>query len=326
VGRPFCLYRRVIHVQMGTKGGAMTDSTKGVLAMFIACCVWGLSPLYYAQLKHVPPVEVLSYRCMWSLIFFVLILLVQRRLYLVWQALRSGRNVLVILMAGLMISINWFLYIFAIANGQALESSLGYYIFPLVAVVLGRVVFAERLSRMQGAAVAMAAVAVLTLAVGLGVPPWIALILAGTFGMYGLIKKKLDVGPVVSVTGEVLLLSPLAIGWIYLRGTGGELGHAWDTQALLAFSGPLTATPLILFSYAARRARLSTLGLVQYVNPTLQFACAVFVFGEPFTPWHGIAFPLIWLALALYSLSVLRQDRAARKASVSADTSSTTVT
>lgn len=304
----------------------MTDSTKGVIAMVMACCVWGLSPLYYAELKHVPPLEVLSYRCMWSLIFFAVILLVQRRLHLVWDALRTGRNIFVILTAGLMISINWFLYIYAITNGQALESSLGYYIFPLVAVVLGRVVFAEQLSRLQGGAVLLAAVAVLVLAVGLGVPPWIALILATTFGMYGLIKKTLTLGPVVSVTAEVLLLAPLAIAWIAFKGTGGEAGHDWGTQALLAFSGPLTATPLIFFSYAARRARLSTIGLVQYLNPTLQFGCAVFVFGEPFTPWHAIAFPLIWTALAIYSIAVIRQDRAARKATVSSGTSSTTVT
>jgi len=304
----------------------MTDSTKGVLAMVLACCVWGLSPLYYAELSHVPPLEVLSYRCLWSLIFFAVILLVQRRLHLVWAALRSGRNLFVIATAGLMISINWFLYIYAITNGQALESSLGYYIFPLVAVALGRIVFAEQLSRLQGGAVVLAAIAVLVLAAGLGVPPWIALILATTFGLYGLIKKTLSIGPVVSVTAEVLLIAPLAIAWIFLRGTGGEAGHDIGTQALLALSGPLTATPLIFFSYAARRARLSTIGLVQYLNPTLQFGCAVFVFGEPFTSWHAIAFPLIWIALAIYSIAVIRQDRAARKATVSAGTSSTTVT
>lgn len=304
----------------------MSEGTKGLIAMCVCYTVWGLSPLYYAQLKHVPPLEVLSYRCLWSLVFFVVVLLLQRRLQLVFATLSKPRNLVIIAIAAVMISTNWFGFIFAVSTGQGLEASLGYYIFPLVAVLLGRVLLGERLSRTQTASVSLATVAVLLLAVGLGVPPYIGLTLAISFGIYGLIKKQLDVGPVVSVTAEVVLLSPLALLWIITSGTGGPEGHSFGTQVLMAISGPLTAMPLVLLSYAARRARMSTIGIVQYMNPTLQFLCAVLVFAEPFTTWHTIAFPMIWVALTLYSWSSLSQDRAARRLASSSGTSSTTVT
>lgn len=301
----------------------MNDPQKGAVAMVAACVVWGLSPLYYAQLKHVPTLEVLSYRCLWSLVFFAAILLVQGRLGLVRKALSRPRAVLVIFAAAVMISTNWFGFIFAVTYGYAVEASLGYYIFPLFAVILGRMVLGETLSRAQIIAVALATIAVLTLTIGLGRAPWIALLLAASFAAYGFIKKRLDLGPVVSVTAEVLLLSPFALVWIAVMGTGAGGGNDLWTHLLLMLSGPLTAGPLILFSYAARRVRLSTVGLIQYVNPTLQFVCATLVFAEPFTPWHGVAFPLIWVALALYSVSALGQERASRRVVSNAATSGT---
>lgn len=294
----------------------MSDAMKGVLAMVLACTIWGLSPLYYAMLKHIPPLEVLSYRSLWSLVFFSGVLILQGRFGLVFGALNSLRRYGLILAAALLISGNWFGFIFAISFGHAVEASLGYYIFPLVAVLLGRVLFQERLGRAQWIAVALATGAVTVLTLGLGVPPWIALWLAGTFGGYGVLKKRLDLGPVVSVTAEVLVLAPLALTWIALMGTGAGGGNPLGTHILLMFSGLLTGTPLILFAYAARRLRLSTVGLLQYLNPTLQFLCATLVFMEPFTVWHGIAFPLIWVGLAIYSVSSVRQDRAARRAAV----------
>jgi len=301
----------------------MTDPQKGAFAMVAACVVWGLSPLYYAQLRHVPPLEVLSYRCLWSLVFFAGVLALQGRLRLVAAALSSWRAVAVILSAAVMISTNWFGFIFAVTNGYAVEASLGYYIFPLLAVLLGRVFLAERLSRAQGVAVAIAVVAVLVLTVGLGRAPWIALLLAASFGGYGLVKKRLALGPVISVTAEVLLLAPLAAVWIALMGTHAGGGNALGTHLLLMLSGPLTATPLVLFAYAARRVRLSTVGVIQYVNPTLQFLCATLVFAEPFTQWHAIAFPLIWGALAIYTISAVGQERASRRVVSNAATSGT---
>lgn len=280
----------------------MTDNLRGILAMILACVIWGLSPLFYALIKHVPPLEVLGWRTLWSLVFFAVVLLVQRRLRELPRALAQPRQVVIIAVASVLIAANWFLFIFSIQAGRAVESSLGYYIFPLVAVILGRIFFAEALSRAQWVAVALAGVAVAVLTFGLGVAPWISLLLAGTFGAYGVIKKQLQLGPVVSVAAEVLVLMPVALAWLVVQ------GHWWDwtTMAILALSGPMTGGPLMLFSYAAKRARLSTVGLVQYLNPTLQFLVATQIFREPFTMWHAMAFPIIWGALAIYSLSALR--------------------
>jgi len=302
----------------------MRDDQKGVLAIVTACTVWGLSPLYYAQVTHVPPLEVLCYRGLWSLAFFTLILGVQGRLGEVVAAFKDPRQVLVILAGSIMIAANWFGFIYAISTGQGIEASLGYYIFPLVAVVIGMVVFGEVLRRAQWIAVGMAAVGVIVLTVGLGVAPWIALGLAGTFGIYGMIKKHLPLGPVVSVTAEVILLAPLAALWIAIMGTGVGSDNDPTTHAILALSGPITASPLILFSYALRRIRMSTVGLVQYLNPTLQFGCAALIMGEAVTRWHAIAFPIIWAALIVYTVSLWRQDRTASKPASRAGTSSTT--
>lgn len=294
----------------------MTDTQKGVFALLSACTIWGLSPLFYKALSGITPTEVLAHRTVWSLVFFAGVLALQSRLSDLWRAVASWVSLRVIVFAACMISVNWFLFIWAIQVGRATESSLGYYIFPLVAVVIGRLVFGEKLSRTQGIAVALACAAVLTLVVGLSIVPWVSLVLAVTFGFYGLVKKRLDVGPVASVTTEVLVLSPIAIAWlVYLHtGAGGAFGQDLLDSGLLIAAGPMTALPLILFSYGARRLAMATVGIVQYVNPTLQFLCAVVIFGEPFGSVHLIAFALIWIALALYSVSALRQDKARRRA------------
>lgn len=296
---------------------------KGIWAIIAACTIWGTSPLYYALLTDVPPLEVLSWRALWSLLFFAGFLGLQGRLGEVRAALARPSQAVLIFAAGSLIAANWFGFIFSIQNGYAVEASLGYYIFPLVAVLFGRLVFGEALSGAQWAAVALAGGAVVMLTLGLGAAPWIALGLAGTFGGYGVLKKRLNVGPVASVTAEVLLLAPFALGWLAWQ--GGAFDHAPQTLLLLALSGPITGTPLILFSYAARSARLSTVGLIQYLNPTLQFLCATLVLAQPFTRWHAMTFPVIWLALAIYSGAAIVQDRARRKPLVSAGTSSTTV-
>ncbi|MGO4915357.1 EamA family transporter RarD [Pseudogemmobacter sp. W21_MBD1_M6] len=314
----------------------MNEATKGILAMIAACTVWGLSALYYKMIAHVPPLEVLSHRTLWSLVFFGVVLAVQGRLGQIGAILRNGRTLGGVALAALMISGNWFLFIFSIQIGHAVEASLGYYIFPLVSVILGAVFLRESLNAFKWVAVALAGVAVTVLTLGLGVPPWISLAIALTFGFYGLIKKQVAAGPVVSVTTEVLLLAPLAgvwlwgvhtQGWTGIAGrTGAAFGSNWHDSLILMVSGPLTALPLILFSYASKRVTMATIGLAQYVNPTLQFLVATLAFHEPFTFWHGLAFPLIWAALALYSAETLRQDRVLRRAAVRAGTSGRTVT
>ncbi|MCD1624408.1 EamA family transporter RarD [Seohaeicola saemankumensis] len=305
----------------------MTEAGKGVAALVAACTVWGLSGLYYKLLAHIPPIEILAHRTLWSLVFFTLVLLAQGRLGQLRLALGSRRAAAMIGFAALMISVNWFVFILSIQIGKATEASLGYYLFPLVAVGIGRVIFGERLSRMQGVAVALAACAVILLTIGLGVAPWIAVILSLSFGLYSLVKKRLSTGPMVSVTAEVLLLAPVALGVLGVahHNGGGAFGADLADSLLLMFAGILTAGPLMLFSYASKRVRMGTVGLVQYINPTLQFVVAVAVFAEPFTGWQVASFVLIWIALALYSASSVSLERVARRARASSSTVSTTV-
>jgi chloramphenicol-sensitive protein RarD len=299
----------------------MGEAGKGVVALVVACTVWGLSPVYYVQVVHVPPLTVLAWRTLWSLAFFTLVLGARGQLGALRAAFAGRRAAATTVAAALLVSANWFGFILAVSTGRTVESSLGYFIFPLVAVALGRIVLGERLAALQWWAVALATLAVIVLTLGLGTAPWIALWLAVTFGLYGLVKARFALGPVVSVAAEVLLLAPLAL-LIVLR---SEIALDLRTHLLLALSGLLTGGPLALFAYAARRVRLSTLGLGQYVNPTLQFFVAVFWFAEPFTPWHAIAFLMIWLGLGLYSVSRIAQDRAARRSDSSAGTSATIV-
>ena len=215
----------------------------------------------------------------------------------------SKENRAKIFISALLIAINWFFFIFAIQSNNATEASLGYFIMPLVTVVWGLVLFQEKLSHAQWIAVLLAATAVLILTIGLAKAPWIALTLAFSFSYYAVLKKRLKISPMVSVTGEVLILMPLAaILIIYFhQGQGGSFGKDYYTSFLLALSGPLTAAPLILFTYGALRVALSTAGILQYLNPSLQFFCAAVLFLEPLSIWHFISFPIIWTALAIYS-------------------------
>ncbi|WP_372885870.1 EamA family transporter RarD [Shimia sp.] len=303
----------------------MSDTQKGILAMVMACTIWGFAALYWKLLAHLPPLEVLAHRSFWSAVTFVAVLAVQRRLSHVRAALGSPRDAVLIFCASLMISLNWFVFIWAVGSGQATEASLGYFLFPLVAVLAGRLLFAESLAPLQWLAVALAACAVTLLTLGLGVPPWIALVLAASFGAYGILKKRLDVGPVVSVTAEVLLIAPLALAVILTdTQSTGVLGNSGRDAALLLFAGVLTATPLILFSYAARRVSLSTVGVLQYLNPSLQFFCAVVLLGEPLGFWHAVSFPVIWVALIVYSYASWRREKSATRAASSVSTSPTT--
>jgi chloramphenicol-sensitive protein RarD len=299
----------------------MSEWGKGFWAIILVCVTWGLSPIYYRELAGVPVLEVLAHRTLWSLVFFVALLAWQGRLGEFWQA-ATGPHAPRVALAALLVSANWGLFIWSVQAGHVVQSSLGYYIFPLVTVALGLVVFGERLSPAQGLAVMIALAAVVILTIGLGVAPWISLGLAITMGLYGMVKKSLPLGPVLSVACEVALLAPLALGWLALQALGWlpqgwlhplAFGASARISGLLVFSGVITALPLVLFAYATRRIELTTVGLMFYLNPTLQFLCAVLIFGEPFTRWHMIAFAMIWGALALYSGASLRQSRPPRR-------------
>ncbi len=298
----------------------MKTPSLGIVSILAASIIWGLSGLFYKALAHVPPMEVLAHRTLWSLLFFGVILAFRGRFGAVFAALKSARTVAYLAIAAVMISLNWGGYITSIQFNYALEASLGYYFFPLMVVLLAALLLGERFSTGQGLALVLMGLAVATLTFGLGAPPWIALFLASTFGIYALIKKQVNAGPMVSVFIEVLLLSPLAAVWLF-----GAHSYGWSTVArpsgwfganmqdtvLLILTGPMTAGPLILFSYAAQKVRLSTVGLTQYLNPTLQFGVAALIFSEPVTRWHAIALPLIWAALALYYIETKRREASA---------------
>ncbi|MDC3020933.1 EamA family transporter RarD [Paracoccaceae bacterium] len=283
----------------------MTEHLKGAIAMIAACTIWGLSAIYYKQLSETPPVEVLCHRTIWSVVAFTLFLRLQNRLEELKIVFRDRKLVQTLFWAAAMISTNWFFFIWSVHNDRATEASFGYYIFPLVAVVFGLFFFNERLSLMKWVSVVLATIAVLILAISQNILPFIALVLSITFGIYGMLKKQMSLGPVLSVTSEVILLLPLAIILLlywHLDGTG-SFGTNITTTSLLIFSGPMTAVPLMLFSYAARRVQMTSLGIIQYLNPSLQFFVAIFIFLEPFGLWHAMAFGLIWLALFIYSFA-----------------------
>ncbi|MCL4188204.1 MAG: EamA family transporter RarD [Rhodobacteraceae bacterium] len=309
----------------------MSERARGFAALLAAGTIWGFAPLFFRMLNHVPPVELLAHRTVWALALFGVFALLRGRVAAV-AGLLAGPGLARVLAAGVLLAVNWLLYILAVQWGEVRQSSLGYYIYPLVSVALGVAVLGERLDRRQGAAVALAALAVGLLSWQAGEVPWIALALAATFGAYGLIKKTLAAGALVSVTAESLWLAPFALLWLAAvhagppggAGTGGQFGQDAATSLLLALSGVVTAAPLMLFTYAARRLSMAAVGLTQYLNPTLQFLVAVLILDEPFGPVQGAAFALIWAALALYSAAALDAGRAARSAAASASTSGTT--
>lgn len=305
----------------------MSETKKGVIALVLCYTIWGLSTIFYRALSDVPSIEVLAHRTFWSCIIFSGYIIANGRLndLLALLAPRSGWGGLYkVGLAALFVSTNWFLFIDTIATGRALEAALGYYILPLVSIVLGFFWFGERLRGLQYLSIAMVALAVTVLAVGLGTPPWRGVSLALLFAIYGAIKKGFDAGPILSVTAEVVLLVPFALIWILgaefadwgsdATHTAGMLSRSWQTAVMAVGAGLLTGIPLILFAYATRRVTLISVGLGQYYQSTIQLLIAVFLFGEVFTSWHMIAMPIIWVALAIYLFHAWRTERQARRA------------
>lgn len=274
------------------------------LAAYLA---WGLLPLYFRALHGVPPLEILAHRIAWSVLLLAGLTTWLRRWPEVARPLASRGGRLTLVATTLLISLNWGTYIWAVHAGRVLEASLGYFINPLVNVLLGVVFLGERLSRRQQVAVGLAGVGVLVLVVSAGALPWVAFVLALSFGVYGLLRKRARIDAVAGLFSETALLAPAAVaGLLWLGWAGrGHLGASPGLSALLVAAGVITALPLIWFALGVQRLRLSTIGLLQYLAPTLQFSLAVFVFGEPFTAAHGVAFACIWASLALYSADVL---------------------
>jgi len=276
-------------------------------ALVAACTIWGLAPIVYRTLAHVPASEVLTHRTLWALVMFAGWLGAQRRLGEVRQLL-AGREWPWVVTAAALVGVNWFAFIWSIQNGRSVEASLGYYIFPLLVVGLGVALFGERLTRAKVFALGLAGAAVALLTWGLGAAPWMALFLAVTFAAYAAIKRRLNAGPVVSITAESLLLAVPAAVWLGRVILSGE-GHFTEgpgTAALLVFTGAITAVPLMLFSYASRLVSMAAFGLTQYLNPTLQFLVATLLFHDPVTRWHLGALAIIWVAVLIYAIAGLR--------------------
>ncbi|WP_120501965.1 EamA family transporter RarD [Roseovarius sp. EL26] len=276
------------------------ETRNGLIALAAGCAFWGVVPLLYKALDQVDAVEVLMHRVIWSSAFFAIVLAFQKRLREVPKLFVKRRERWIILLATLMVAVNWGFFIYSVQTGRALEASLGYFIFPLVSVLLGVFILREAISSRQGLAIGIAALGVLVLIAGAGVIPVLGLILAITFGLYGLLKNQVEAGPVLSVSAECLIMLPIAAVWLILFSAQGQFGATgWETFLMVA-SGPATAIPLVLFSYGAKRVSMGLAGLMFYINPILQFLVAVFLFSEPFTLWHGIAFGFIWVAITIY--------------------------
>ncbi len=283
-----------------------------MLQAFFAYAIWGLFPLYFKQLHGVDAFEVIAHRTLWSLVVLLLILAVRRRWSWLGAALRNPRLIATFALSALLLSGNWLMYVWAVQNGHVVESSLGYFINPLVSVALGFLVLHERPRRLQWIAVALAAAGVLWLTISAGRLPWIALTLAVSFGFYGLMRKTAALGALEGLTLETLVLSPIALLALALwteQGTSAFVTASPTVMVWLLLAGPITAIPLLMFAAGARRITLTMLGLMQYIAPTLQFSIGVWVYGEPLDSSKLIGFAMIWTALAAYSLEGLWRSR-----------------
>ncbi len=290
----------------------MHDERRGMALGAAAFGLWGLFPLYWPLLEPAKATEILAHRVLWSLVVTTVMLVVTRRTAMLPAMWRNRRVRFVMIGAGLTIGMNWFTYIWGVNNGHVVETSLGYYINPLVTVLMGVVILGERLRRWQWGALTLAFVAVLVLTLELGRPPWISLVLAFSFGTYGLLKKQAAVGPIEGLTYEGLVLAPLALAylvWLSMVGQATAWSQGADHVALLATTGLVTAAPLLCFAGAANRVSLTTLGLLQYIAPTLQFLLGVLVFHEPM-PWmRWVGFSLVWVALVIFTGESLAASR-----------------
>jgi len=288
------------------------QARSGGLVMFAAYVMWGCFPLYFHLFTGVSAWEVLAHRVVWSVAFVSILISLMGRWGAVALVLGSIRRLWMFLLSGFFISINWGVFIWASTNGHIIDAGMGYFLNPLVAVALGALWLKERMSRRQLAALLLVGAGVAVLVIKQGQVPWIALALALAFGHYGLVRKQAPADPLTGLLAETLMVTPLALGFIvyqYTSGQGAFLVGNPKMDALLAISGVVSSVPLILFAFGAKRIRLATVGLLQYVNPTMHVLLAVFLFGEAFNAAYGLAFAGIWTGLALYSWDTLRRLR-----------------
>lgn len=288
----------------------LTERQRGLLHGVLAYGLWGIVPLYWKLLADQGALELLAHRAMWGLLAFAILVAAARQLAELRLALRDARTLGVMALSGVLLAINWGIFVWATVRGHLLDASLGYFINPLISIALGTLILRERLAPLQWLAIALAAAGVSFLTYRVGQVPWIALALAVTFGLYGLVRKTARVHALVGSTVETVLLLPFAIGYLAYRGDAGALGHAdLSTHALLVGTGVITAIPLVLFASAARRLPLSTVGFLQYLAPTGQFLLATLAFDEPVSLDRLLAFAMIWTGLAVFTFDLWRRSR-----------------
>lgn len=290
----------------------MSESRNGLLLGVAAYCMWGLFPLYWPLLEPGGAVEILAHRVLWSALVMGLLVVVLARGPQVRRIVRDRRVTLLLVVGAATITVNWATYIYGVNDGRVVETSLGYFINPLVTMLMGVLILRERLRPLQWAALAVGVGAVLVLSLDYGRPPWLALVLAFSFGTYGLAKKTADVGAVESLAFETAVLAPLAVGflcWLSARGDSGFASHGVGHALLLTTTGVVTAIPLICFGAAATRVSMVSLGLLQYLAPCLQFALGLLVFDEEMTAGRWAGFLLVWAALALFTVEAIRHRR-----------------
>lgn len=281
-----------------------SGSRLGLVQALIACTFWGVMPIYFKLLQTIPPLEVVAHRVIWSVPLLIVILWLRKNLTGLKAALSDPKILGFLLLSSIFIAANWLIYVWAVQEKHVLAASLGYFISPLLSVFLGSIVLKEKLSRYQWIAVAIAAVGVSVLAVEAWQTLWISLMLAGSWGLYSLIRKIAPVGPMVGLTVETGLLFPFFLAyliWLTTSSTGTGFGDSLPIDLLLVGGAMVTAIPLLLFASAVQKISLTTMGLMQYVAPMMQFAIGVFIYNEPLTTSHLICFGLIWISLAIFS-------------------------
>ena len=291
---------------------AMSDiSRRGFVFGLGAYFLWGVLPVYFKAIDTIPAIDIVAHRVIWSLPFLALLLLIGRDWAAIRAAIANRKTLALLALTSVLIGVNWLLYVYAVTSGHILAASFGYYLNPLANVLLGYLVLKERLSRLQWSAVALAAAGTLALAGGALGQLWISLTLCVTFATYGLLRKMAPVDSVVGLSVETALLFPLAAGWLAWQVAAGApaFGSTAAETLLLTLAGIVSTTPLLLFTAAARRLQYSTLGMLQFLAPTLQFLLAVLAYGEAFTLAHAIAFGAIWVALALYVTALVHKAR-----------------
>jgi chloramphenicol-sensitive protein RarD len=292
----------------------VSENSKGIIFALGAYLIWGFLPIYWKQVEHISSYELIAHRVLWAFIFMIVFILVTNRMHLFYKDLkfifRDKKKVIALFAASTVITTNWLLYIIAVNNGHILDASLGYYINPLISILIGFVILGERFSKSQWTAIIIVFLGVTYLAVGLGSAPWISLTLALSFSIYGLIKKVINMDAVFALAVETFVLAPFALIYIlFLEGSGGgNFGINADSLVMMG-TGVITAVPLLLFSLGAQRIRLSLIGILQYFAPTIMLLLGVFMYDEAFTDIHTVAYILIWSGLAIYTFSRIQEMR-----------------